>query len=116
MTKSSNSELNKDIENSHKEREKKAKEYFQKYIDKSRELQKLVLQIIENQDQNMETDFQDLTNFLDENQYKDNKKELERFLHLILIISQNHHRLPYFFENIEKILIISSKLKGVQLK
>ena len=82
---------------------------IQKYINEKKELQKLVLQIIERIDTNEESDFQNLLIFLDAHQYQNNKKEVVHFLHLILTISLNHHREPYFYDKIVKILQISSK-------
>ena len=79
-----------------------------KYIDEKKELQKLVLGIIEKSDTDVETDIQSLMSYLDIHQYRENKKEIEHFLHLILSISLNHYRQPNFFENIEKILTVSS--------
>ena len=81
---------------------------IRKYIDEKIELQKLIFQIVEKSDSN-DIDFQNLQNYLDTHNYDGNKSENEHFLHLILIISTNHHRQPHFFEKIEKILTISSK-------
>ena len=80
----------------------------EKYINEKKELQKLVLQIIEKSESD-DNDFLMLINHLDTHQYKDNKPELKHFLSLLSNISINHHRGPIFFKQIEKILTISSK-------
>ena len=82
---------------------------IQKYIDENKELQNLILQIINKSEAEDDTIYQQLIIFLDTYQYEKNKPKLERYLHLISNISANHHRGPNFFEKIEKILTISSK-------
>ena len=82
---------------------------IQTYIDEKKELQSLVLQIIEQLDTIDDTKIKNLMIFMSTHQYKENKPELEHFLHLISIISDNHHRGPNFFEKIEKILSNSSQ-------
>lgn len=71
---------------------------------RKKELHKLIFKIIDKSDNEDDTDFQNLQNFLDIHQYKGNKPELEHFLILILNISMNYYSQPIFFQIIEKIL------------
>ena len=81
---------------------------IQKYINEKKKLNELVLQIVDKSEID-DGDYQSLQNHLDVHQYKENKSELELFLHLILVISLNHHRKPNFLEKIKKILTITSE-------
>ena len=81
-----------------------------KYIDEKKKLHRLVLQIIENSNADGDVDYQNLVDFLESLKYQENKQETEHFLHLILVISENHHRKPGFLEKIEKILNYTSKI------
>ena len=67
---------------------------IRKYINEKKELQNHVLKIIEQSEIDDDTGYHNLILFLAK--YKEEKEELIHFLHLILVIANNHHRSPNF--------------------
>ena len=55
---------------------------------------------------NTEENFINLNTFLDETKIREDHDQLTLFLRLILNISNNQHREPFFFSKIEKIISI----------
>ena len=74
------------------------------YIEKQKKIQNLLLVFIDSDD-NVEENYQNLLQLLQNQKIKDNKSELKSFLHLLLHISDNHHRSNNFFGKIERILL-----------
>ena len=77
---------------------------IQKYINHKKEIHNLLLNFIENSGVN-DTDFQNLIDLINTQNYEENREELEHFLRLISKIAKNHHRDTDFFKKIEKILL-----------
>ena len=78
---------------------------IQEYFDRKKELQNILLSYIENEDQlNSELDFNRLIDYITEQEYQKDRREMNKFLGLLLSISNNHHRGPDFFDKIKRIL------------
>ena len=84
------------------------KNEIQEYFDKMKEVQKDLLDYIENKD-NSDEDYQNLINYFKENRIKENKHELKATLRLISQIANDHHRTHNFFTKIEQVLLIFKK-------
>ena len=78
---------------------------IQEYLDKMKEVQKDILDFVENKD-NSQEDYQNLIKFFEENRIKDNKHELKATLRLISQIANDHHRNPKFFDKIQQVILI----------
>ena len=79
------------------------KEEIANYLDKMKEVQKAVLDYIEN-GSNSEEDLENLNKFFDEKNLRNNKHELKATLRLRAQISNDHHRSPIFLTKIQKIV------------
>ena len=77
---------------------------IQKYVNQKKEIHNLLLNFIENSGVN-DTDFQNLIDLINTQNYEENREELEHFLRLISKIAKNHHRDTDFFKKTEKILL-----------
>ncbi|KAK8852942.1 hypothetical protein M9Y10_017937 [Tritrichomonas musculus] len=77
---------------------------IQEFVKKQREIQKSLLDFIENENDN-EENFQNLINILENQNIRDDRSGLKSFLYLIVKVSNNHYRTKDFFEKIEKILL-----------
>ena len=76
---------------------------FRECLNAKKELYEVLLQFIEDQNDD-DYNYQRLIDEIDNQQIRENYYEIELFLRLIVQISNNHHRLPNFFNKIEKIL------------
>ena len=80
------------------------KAFIQEHINKMKCIQEEILEFLDNDESN-ENDLTILIqNFDDKQQFRNNKQELRILLHLLLKISNNHHRTSNFFFKIEKII------------
>ena len=76
---------------------------FNNYLSRKKEIYNIILELLENEyyvdeyNENLDIIVQS-TNLLE------NREELREFLYLILKLSNNHQRNPYFFNKIEEIL------------
>lgn len=68
---------------------------IQKYIEKKRELQSLLLTFLENSDS--DDDFQQLNEFIGTDNYNVNQEEFNDLFQLLINISNNHCRNKNFF-------------------
>lgn len=75
------------------------------YINQMKEFYDFLLSFLENEDDIDEYDFENLINFIERQKFKENHEEPKNLLHLISIISKNHHRHHCFINRIEKILL-----------
>ena len=75
------------------------------YIQYKAQLQQIFLDYLDDDDSNDDLLKQEIDEIINHNRNND----LLEFLHLIAIISNNHHRSPSFFEKIEKILLLYKK-------
>lgn len=73
------------------------------YLKKMKEIQQNILDFIDQND-DIETNFQNLNYIFDEQKIGSNKHDLKLILHFILKISNNQHRTACFFNKIERIL------------
>ena len=80
----------------------------QEYLNKIRDIQDHLIELIENQFAN-DNDINIFTGFLQDQKISKNQHELKDFLHLILKISNHHYHPPDFYDKIEKILIFMKK-------
>lgn len=78
------------------------------FLDENKEIQRTLLDYIENEGINDEY-FQNLLTVLNYKNIQNDKHKLSMMLHLIAEIGNNHSRGPYFFEKIEKVLLILIK-------
>ena len=74
-----------------------------KYLEEMKRVQNNLLIFLDNED-NIEENYQNLLNIFQDLNIRDNKQELKIFMNMVLKISNNHHRRPYFFNKIERIL------------
>ena len=85
----------------------------QQYINKKVELYDLLLIFIESSDDD-DSDYRNLLDFFNKEEYQANKEKLELFLRLIANIANNHHRESNFFTKIIKIfLFMKNSLKQI---
>lgn len=82
---------------------------IQKQLDKLKNLYPLVLDYIDNEE-DLEEHNEKLCNFIKEQQFTKNGEEFKLILHLLVSLSNNHYRVPHFFEKIERILIQYKKV------
>lgn len=75
---------------------------IQKIINKNRKLTNMLLKYIGDENQSID-EYEQLRSFLDQNQIQQNYEKLRELLHIILNISNNHHRNINFFNKIEQI-------------
>ena len=73
------------------------------YLNERKMLNIHLLDFIENYDYSQE-DYTNLIIDINNQKITENKKELELFLHLLLLIANNHHRNSSFFSKIDQIL------------
>ena len=76
---------------------------FQEYIGILTDIQENIL-IYLDADVNIEENYQNLYNKFEQVKIRENKHELRLLLHLLVNISNNHHRCHDFFKKIERIL------------
>ena len=76
---------------------------IQEYLDKMREIQKSLIQCIDDNDTNEES-FLNLKKLIIDQKINDEKYDLKTFLNLFLRISNNHHCSKYSLNNIIEIL------------
>ena len=74
------------------------------YLNERKMLSIHLLDFIENYDYSQE-DYTNLIIDINNQKITENKKELELFLHLLLLIANNHHRNSSFFSKIDQILM-----------
>lgn len=85
---------------------------IKEYLTKCKELQKKILDFIENES-DIEENFQNLQTFLKDNQIKSNKQSTRTLMHLVSRISNNHYQTPDFMSKIEQILkFFSEEIKN----
>ena len=77
----------------------------QTFIEVTKEIQEVILGIIDESDLNY-NNYELLQKIINDHGIHENKLELKGILHLIVKIANNHSRLPTFFTKIEKILSI----------
>ncbi|KAK8871780.1 hypothetical protein M9Y10_007521 [Tritrichomonas musculus] len=75
---------------------------YQEYINAKEKLYDILLQFIE--ESSDDNKYYNLINILEKQEIQNYKEEVKLFFHLLIKISNNHHRLPDFFQKIEKIL------------
>lgn len=73
------------------------------YIEKKKALQRRLIDYLDSGD-NIEEKYQNFLELYDQQKISEDRYELEEFLHLIVIISNYHHRLPNFFNKIFNII------------
>lgn len=73
------------------------------YIDQKKELQNIIYNTIDNDNDEVCTDLIDYINLQN---YQDNKEGLKEFIYLIANISNNHHRHPNFLNKIKQIILL----------
>lgn len=83
------------------------------YIKQKKEFYELLLNFIDSEDEYI-FDFQCLTNFFENSSILNNQEELNLILHLILIISENHHKCIISPQKIEKLLLFILNGKDVK--
>ena len=76
---------------------------IQSYFNQMKMIQSIILNYIESY-HNAEENYQNIIQFFNDQKIKTNKYLLKSILHLLLKISNNHYRLPYFFIKIENII------------
>ena len=73
------------------------------FLDQKEKICDLLLEYIDNENDNI--DKEEFSRLMEKiNQETEKKFDLKEFLHLVLSITDNHHRKQHFFERIEKIL------------
>lgn len=82
---------------------------IQEYLEKECFIQNNLLDYLDNEN-GYEEYFENLMNFLIEQQIKDDRFELKSLFQLITKISNNHHRTINFFDKIEQIIITFKEL------
>ena len=83
----------------------------QEYLEKIQKIENRLIEYLDRQD-NIEENFQNIINILNDQKVLENRHDFRLFLHLLTCITNNHHQIQHFFDKIEKILInISSKIK-----
>ena len=80
------------------------REKYIKYFAEKKILHSHILQFLENSVDD-EYYFQNLINFINDQQYKEDKEELGHFIQLISKLSENRHRSQNFIEKIKKIIL-----------
>ena len=90
---------------------------FQKIIiEKNKNIQVSLLDFLENEE-NIEEKYQNLISILEDIKIRDDQHEFRLFLHLLLKISNNHHRGPNFLTKSRKYYVFSKKtLKNFQIE
>ena len=73
------------------------------YLEKMKTIQNQILEFLD--DQESTENFDDFSSFLDFQQNQIDIQELKSILRIIYKIAKNHHRGPFFFEKIKKIII-----------
>ena len=85
---------------------------IQDYIEKFQTIQADLIDFIKNED-NVEENYQNLVNYIEEQEIRMDKHELKLFLNLLSKIADNYHRYESFFEKIEKIILLfKSEMKN----
>ena len=79
-----------------------------KYLDKNKEIQKILLNFLENEEK-IDARFHNLLKLFNSINIQNVKHALSMLFHLVTKIGNNHHRIPLFFEKIEKIIKIFQK-------
>ena len=72
-------------------------------MEELKKIQGCLLNFIDDEG-DIEENFQNLQQLLDDQKIKENKKDFKLFIQLVTTIANNHHRTPTFFSKIEKIL------------
>ena len=75
------------------------------YLKKMKAIQNNILEFLYDDEESQEL-FVDLSKLLNFQQDSPNINELESILFLISIISKDHHRKPFFFDRIKKIILL----------
>ena len=78
--------------------------FLQKDIEEKKNIQKELLDFLNDDDENAEQKYSKIIKFLDDQKIRDDKYELKSFLHLISRISNNHYRNSCFIKKITQIL------------
>ena len=73
-------------------------------LEKMTKIQRNLLDFIDNDD-NIEENFQNLKTLFDDQKIQEDQNDLLLLLSLITDIANNHHRVPNFYEKIDKILL-----------
>ena len=68
-------------------------------VNKMKDLQEKILAFLD-EDDDPNDHSQDVIQFIDEKQIKDEKTDLKMFLNIVSKISNNHHRSSHFFDKI----------------
>lgn len=82
---------------------------IQKYIRLKKELHDFLIQLLEKDDFS-DQDNQDLIDFINSQNYLENREEFIYFLILLVNISNNYHRGPNFIKNLENIILCLEEL------
>ena len=72
---------------------------IQKFLDKMKDSQHIFLEYIENDDER-ESNFSNLIEYFEKSKIGDQMIVFKSFLYMIMMISNNHHHTPNFYENI----------------
>ncbi|KAK8841813.1 hypothetical protein M9Y10_026762 [Tritrichomonas musculus] len=75
---------------------------LQEYLDGKKEIQKEILSLLSEQNPS----FISLKKYIEEQKIHENVHNFRSFLYLLVMISNNHHRSPYFFNNLEAIILL----------
>lgn len=79
--------------------------FFLNYIEKMKYIYEIIIDYLEAEDALAETrSFENLFKYFQEQKIRENKYDLKEILHIIIRISNNHHRTINFSEKIEKVL------------
>ena len=79
--------------------------YHEGYLEEIKNTQQELLNFLDD-DENYEENYQNLNQHLADQKIGDDQEELELFLHLLVKLSNYHHRESNFYGKIEKILLI----------
>ena len=72
-----------------------------KYLDKNKEIQKTLLNFLENEEK-IDSRFHNLLKLFNSINIQNDKHALSMLFHLLTKIGNNHHRSPLFFEKIDE--------------
>lgn len=88
---------------------------YQEYLKENKEIYNDLLLFIEHESGDNSYNYKNLIKNLQNQKILNNPERVTLFLHLLVQISNDHHRLPEFFSKIEKILLFFFKLYQIDL-
>ena len=82
----------------------KADEEIKKYINQMKDIYDHFLSFIDSPDSTSEEEFQNFIQVTDKYDIENNKEQFSHFILLLVNVANEHHRQPFFFAKIERIL------------